>query len=724
MTKKTINLCLGVHNHQPVGNFDHVLAEACEKCYLPFFQVLERFPKVKFSVHFTGYLLHWIAKNYPEVISVMDKLHARGQIELVTGGFYEPIMAIIPDCDKVGQIRKLTAYLEKLFCSKQANKEIIDGMWLAERVWEPHLPKPLVEAGIKYVCVDDSHFRSVGLHDSELYRCYVTEEDGNKLDIFPINQNLRYMIPFETPEKIIEYLKSIATSEGDAGAFYFDDGEKFGVWPHTYESVYKDGWLEKFFTILEKNSDWIHIKTFGEYNRTIGPSGRVYLPTASYAEMMEWALPADRAAVLEDGLHKVDELYKPFLKGGFWRNFLVKYPEGNQLHKKMLHASKRLQKLRASGKVDESQLLDAQDKIWQAQSNDPFWHGVFGGLYLTNLRTANFQAAVAADVALDALEQKIGLAPKGISVETFDIDLDGFDEVVIRGDKINACLAPHYGGALLELDYKPRPFNLTDTLSRRKEPYHEKLKQAQQKTEDDHEGAKTIHGQVVTKEANLSDYLAYDWYRRLSFLDHFLGSHAKLKDLATCHYPEQGDFVHKPYKVVSTEASGNKAQVRLERDGHIWFDHKHRTLNVSKIYSFDYDTAQMKVAYQLTNTSDEPISLWFAPEMNFNFLAPDASDRYFFELTGEKCEPAELAGKDDKANSDGIGIADEWLGIKVLLKWSQKARMWRYPVFSVSNSESGFERIYQGSAIVPNWHVDLKGREKFEVEIYLTVGGL
>ena len=301
--------------------------------------------------------------------------------------------------------------------------------------------------------------------------------------------------------------------------------------------------------------------------------------------------------------------------------------------------------------------------------------------------------------------------------------MDGFDEVIVRGEKLNLCLAPHYGGALVELDYKARPFNLTDTLSRRKEPYHEKLKQAPV-PEVEGDVAKTIHGQVKTKEANLSDYLAYDWYRRLSFLDHFLGVHTKLKDLAACHYPEQGDFVHKPFKIAFAEASGDKAQVRFERDGHVWVEHKLRSLNVSKTYTMEFDSAQMKVAYQLTNTSDEPMSFWFAPEMNFNFLAPDASDRYFFELTGEKCEPAQLSSKDDKANSEGIGIADEWLGIKLLLKWSKKARMWRYPVFRVSNSEAGFERIYQGSAIVPNWHVDLKGHEKFEVEIYLTVGGL
>ena len=225
---KTINLALGVHNHQPVGNFDHVLADACERCYQPFFQVLERHPKVKFSVHFTGYLLSWIVENYPEIIQSLTRLAVREQIELVTGGFYEPILPIIPDCDKIGQIRKLTNYLIKTFTDK-GHVPKVEGMWLAERVWEPHLPKALAEAGVKYVCVDDSHFKMVGKSDGELLRTYVTEEQGSSLDIFPINQKLRYLIPFESPDKIIDHLRSLATTGGDAGAFYFDDGEKFGV---------------------------------------------------------------------------------------------------------------------------------------------------------------------------------------------------------------------------------------------------------------------------------------------------------------------------------------------------------------------------------------------------------------------------------------------------------------------------------------------------------------
>ena len=61
-----INLLLGIHNHQPVGNFDGVFKEAYEKCYLSFISALERHPKIRLSLHYTGPLWEWIEWNYPD----------------------------------------------------------------------------------------------------------------------------------------------------------------------------------------------------------------------------------------------------------------------------------------------------------------------------------------------------------------------------------------------------------------------------------------------------------------------------------------------------------------------------------------------------------------------------------------------------------------------------------------------------------------------------------
>jgi len=114
----------------------------------------------------------------------------RGQVEFVSGGFYEPILPIIPDKDKVQQIIKLNKYIYDKFGQNPK------GMWLAERVWEPHLVKYIAEAGIEYVVVDDAHFFSVGLKEEDLFGYYLMEEQGYKLAVFPISMKLRYLIQY------------------------------------------------------------------------------------------------------------------------------------------------------------------------------------------------------------------------------------------------------------------------------------------------------------------------------------------------------------------------------------------------------------------------------------------------------------------------------------------------------------------------------------------------
>ena len=157
-----INLLLGVHNHQPVDNWNHVIEEATIKCYQPFLDILESHPGVGMSIHYTGFLLDWLFENRPSMIEQLRRLMARGQVEMFSGAYYEPILAIIPDEDKRGQIEKLNDRIETLTGQKP------HGMWLAERVWEPHLVKAIAQAGIEYLFLDDSHFKAAGLGEHQL----------------------------------------------------------------------------------------------------------------------------------------------------------------------------------------------------------------------------------------------------------------------------------------------------------------------------------------------------------------------------------------------------------------------------------------------------------------------------------------------------------------------------------------------------------------------------
>jgi 4-alpha-glucanotransferase len=701
---KKINLVLGIHNHQPSGNFDFVFEHAYNSAYKPFIEILARHPKIKLAQHYTGILFEWILKNHPEFIQQLKSLVDSGQVELITGGFYEPILAVIPDQDKLDQIKKLSDFIIEQF------GKVPVGMWLAERVWEQHIVKFISQAGVKYVIIDDTHFRYAGLTGEQLLGYYITEEQGFTVNIFPISKMLRYTIPFQPVEKTIDYLREIATEEGDRVIVYADDGEKFGVWPNTYKHVYDDGWLEEFFCALEENSDWINILHFSEVLDKIKPVGRIYLPNASYAEMMHWALPADayldyeklEEHLKEEGMY---EQYSRFFRGGFWRNFLVKYPEANNLHKKMLRVSERARKLQAKGKDVKSAL----EKIWRAQCNDPYWHGIFGGLYLTNLRSTAYRNLISAENELDKLERK-----KIIKYEFTDFDKDGKEELIVETPNFNVYINPNYGGQIFELDFKPAEFNITDVMTRKKEGYHEKILQlSKEMNNPNNQGVASIHDMLTAKEEGLEKFLHYDWYRRGSLVDHFLGAGTTIENFYQCKYPEQGDFVNQPYRA-DVELKRGMLEITLTRDGSVWIENEQRNLRLQKKIIIDKNSTEVLIRYKLENLDEEELDLWFGVEFVCNFLAPNSDDRYFY-FVGYEVEDSKLASIGEVQDVTSFGVVDKWLGVDMNFYLDKFANVWRFPIETVSLSEAGFERVYQGSVILLHWNIKLS--KEWGVEI-------
>src|SRR2546430_1406567 len=375
--------CFGVHNHQPIGNFDHVMVDATERAYRPFLERLDQRPEVRLTVHCTGSLLEWLRERSPRTFDLLAALAGRRQVELLTGGFYEPILAVSPDQTSFGQIERLPAFLKPHFGVRPR------GMGLAERVWEPHLPRVLAEAGVEYVLLDDSHFALAGLDADTLGGYYLTEDQGFRLRVFPISQRLRYLIPFGEVEASLEYL---AARRGRVRAVTMvDDGEKFGAWPGTHAHVYEKGWLDRFFDRLLA-SDWLELTTLSDVVDRVEATDRVYLPTASYREMGEWALPAGAQRKLGQAKQELEQLgagaeYADVLRGGFWRNFLAKYPEVADTYWKMLRLSHAVRAALARAPHDRD-LVQAQIALRRGQANDAYWPGASGGCSLPHLRRA------------------------------------------------------------------------------------------------------------------------------------------------------------------------------------------------------------------------------------------------------------------------------------------------------------------------------------------------
>lgn len=456
-TAGPLRFVFGVHQHQPVGNFGFVFEEHTRDVYRPLLAALVEREFLPIVMHLSGPLLEWLESSHSSYLDMVGELAAAGKVELLLSGFYEPVLAALPRADRVEQIFWMRDALRSRFGVEAT------GLWLTERVWEPELAADLADAGVRYVLVDDRHFLVSGFRRDQLHVPYRTESDGKYVDVFPIDERLRYFIPFRPPSEIATYVRDLRAA-GHRLALFADDGEKFGGWPGTREWVYEKGWLRDFLNTMEQlvGSGEVILSTCAAALEASRPGGLAYLPTASYREMESWSLPAAaaiRLTALEADLG-TERLAGPdasFVRGAHWRNFLVKYPESNRAHKKMLALSALCRRL---GNPQE-----ARRAIGRAQCNDASWHGVFGGLYLPHLREAVWQNLARAEGLLRAGES--------LTAETLDFDADGSDEIWVHSAYFSAVVAPHTGGAIVEYTHFQDGINYADALTRRRESYHD-----------------------------------------------------------------------------------------------------------------------------------------------------------------------------------------------------------------------------------------------------------
>jgi alpha-amylase len=712
---KSVHFCIATHNHQPIGNFDYVIEEAYEKSYLPFFQRAQKF-NFRFATHFSGILLEWLRKHHPEQISLLCSLVKKGQLEIISGGYYEPILAVFSEQDRQAQIKKLSMHIKETFGSES------HGMWLAERIWEQQLTSTLSDAGIKYTILDDTHFRAAGLEDEDLTGYYQTEDQGKSIAIFPISKALRYTIPFAAVDETIKILRDGSSESGNNIITFADDGEKFGVWPKTFEHVYKDGWLEEFFRKLDENSSWLKTIHFSEAIKTLPPKGRIYLPNGSYAEMMQWALPTTKANLKYESFVKMlsknkDEWkeYGQFVRAGFWRNFFVKYSESNHLHKRVLEASKRFASCTSPLKKTKK-YQTAYDHLLASQCNDPYWHGVFGGIYLANLRHEVYSHLITAEQELSELKKNDAL-----SITTADLIGDGITDIIIENKLLRIAIDPRRGGAISEIDFKPKSFNLSNFINRIVEPSHEKLQSAQH-LENSDSRSKSIHDIVLTKEKGLEEYLVYDWYRHGSFIEHFLSPDATIKDLHKMTFLEHGNFF-KTYIKPEVTVSETGAIVKFRHKGIVHFDKVNYPVTINKSLQLDRESGTIVAHINMTNDSDTTLPLRFASEWTFGMLAGDAKDRYY--------ESPCVEIKNKKMNSTGeirdaseLSLVDEWTGFSIVFKTEKPCTFWRTSIETVSLSEAGFERVYQGSIIFALWDFSLNPGETWDVKLAIRVANI
>ncbi len=655
-----VQLSLVIHNHQPVGNFDHVIDQACDMAYLPFLRLALEHPHVRFGLHTSGCLWEWLEGHRPEYGELVEQLVQRGQIELLGGGMYEPILPVLPERDALWQLKRLSGFLEQRFGAEPV------GMWCPERVWEPHLPAVIAKAGLRYTLLDDYHFRSSALPDAVKTEYFMSSHAGSEIALLPISKKLRYTLPFKPVKDTFDYLKEVASSVEHTPLLVFgDDGEKFGVWPDTYEWVYEKGWLSELFTTLHEHREWVELLLPGEVLQRRRPAGTVFIPCSSYMEMGEWSR-VDPAAAKDDPV-------------GFWRNYFHKYPESYAMHRHGLDVSDRLSALRERG-ISEATLAAAADDLGRSQCNCAYWHGVFGGLYLNYLRQAVQHHQLKAEQILHQHEVLLGLVADLASPSAGGQRLWGGD-IAVQVDAL-------HGLNVTRIDDLAGAYCWSDVLARRREAYHTKLSAASTAADEEHA---SIHDRVVVKEPGLPDKLVLDPHERLNF---------------NTYFADLGD----PELFVRLPLAGEAGVLRSFDDYDSTATQLDSTLNsISGIV--DHQSFRLKKTVTM-EPSSASFSVWlvdgmppeddvsFVLELNLTVLTDQSVDRCV-KVDGVRRSLSDVLECPAGAQ---IELIDGWRKKKVRVNCAQSNRVISYPVYTVSSSEGGFERTYQGSCILIGCH--------------------
>jgi 4-alpha-glucanotransferase len=650
-----------------VGNFGWVIEDVYNKAYEPLIGALERHPTIRLGLHYSGPLLHWMAAERPESLERLRALVARDQVEMLGGGMYEPILVALPERDRLGQLTRMREEIEALFGVTPR------GAWLAERVWEPSVPFDLAAAGYEYTVLDDNHLRGASVAEDAMWGTYTTDDQGRLLTIFGTEQGLRYRIPWRPVDEVIDYLRSNATEAGERVGIMGDDGEKLGAWPGTYElSWSREKWVDRFFEAVEDNAQWLSTVTPASWMAEHQPVGRIYVPTSTYLEMTEWALPASEQPIFHDAVQRANDRHLPearFLRGALWRNFQARYREINDLHKQMLRVSAAVEAMPHSPARDV-----ARDHMYRGQSNDCYWHGWFGGIYIVHMRMATLAELIAAE------DLVLG---DGVRAGVADYDLDGIDEVALgtAGQTVVVDLAE--GAGIGSWDLRATRLALASVLRRRPEAYHRQIiEAAEHRRVEQLDDPASVS--LTTPEAarDLSKLIVYDDHERRSGLVRVRGTDGG----------GLGDFDTAPWETVEVTDTKLVAQRRVAG------------VSVRKTFALAGDRASGSLSVALEVSSESEFHGDVELEWNINLLGGGGNPAAYYRSGEEDWRHDSAAAVDAGAE---LSFGNSYEGVDISVGAEPPAPTSWFAVETVSNSESGFEGVYQGSCLIQRWPVTL-----------------
>lgn len=675
---------MALHHHQPVGNFPEVLEACYAKCYGPILEALERHPGVRMTLSYSGPVLLYFLEKQPQALERLRLCLARNQIELLAGGFYEPVLVSLPPDDAVAQLKKSTDWIAKNLNHRPK------GAWLAEAVWEPGLVPLLKQAGLDFTLLRSERFFQAGLPESALGGHYITEHHGETFRIFPHDPTLGRLLPDQPLDEVFAFLRRVSRRSGFQTLTMADLAERWGVWGNSHERIQKSGYLEKWFERLEGASDWISLQTFSENLSQETPLGVCYVPGGVNWDLGAWSLPAEsRQQYLQarrslEVRHDANH-FLPYFRAGSWNGFKSRFLQSRLMQLRGIQLKAALEKT----SLAPAEAAHLADLLHQAQCNTAYWHGASGGIYLPHLRQAVWQRLL-------AVEKSLRQAQSGWKAEEGDFDADGRSEIRVGSSSVVWGLAPAYGGACYEWSLLDCCQNVATCLARSPEPALP--------------ASPTLPAPQPASPK--------DWSERFCFLDHFVDRHVTAEEFMSNKYREMGDFVNQPYQVLEKQVGAEQGRVVLERRGGLYGTQRPLPLKVRKTYAWETDESKLTVAYELTNTGEFELDAMFAVEFNLNVpMNHPGQDHVLAGSTSHGWMDVWFQG-----DVGCLQIASSTARCCLQLKPSLPGPAWAYPILTEDSNENLPSRLQQGSCFLLGREIVLAPGQSLHLQIEAGFG--
>ncbi len=425
---------IGTYNHVPEGAEESSLEETYQVCWRPYLSALYRFPDISAVLHYSGTALSWLEARHPEFLMLLEEMAAKKQIELLGGGFFAPLLPLVPGPDRLGQIELLTTYIRKAFGKRPR------GCWMQDYAWEPGLASTIQTCGFDYSFLPERQFRLSG---ASLGMPALTEDQGRSLMIFPVFDALESFPALLPPDLAVAAIRERGEDLPLISVMYPGEAAR-ELWEKSgLESP--DVLFERSFAELQKESLLCETTTPNKYLRFAKQSGRAYFSSGASSVLMERSLPPVAAG---RGCEQPSEIH------GSSRRLLLRHAESNSLYAKMQYVRILVSQLRG----DKSRKKSAQEELWRGQCGDAYWPGPNGGLLRLPVRAAAFASLIQAE----RTTRQRGTFSPGVIMA--DIDFDGIKEILYQGSDFNAYVHLK-GGSLFELDSLKTLTNYVNVLS-------------------------------------------------------------------------------------------------------------------------------------------------------------------------------------------------------------------------------------------------------------------